>query len=315
MRGVLDYVIVRILFFLKQKNMGIFSDLPGERESDIGVLDQLDEEKTAWNELSDLELLRLHNMCGILQMRGHLDVLDGIPDEMRQDWLDESLKFPDEENPDRPNRATENISITADEFREMADEVCMDLVNNVCEKFGEDLHVVYPWRAALSFLTAFAKKDFDIDRHCHLGVYRDESTAKPQVYLPLDLQKLKNVKNGYVVIADPMLATGGSMALVIDQIKNLGVSGNKIVCVSVVAAPEGVARLTNDYPGLKVVTAALDGRLNSSAYIVDPGLGDFGDKYMQGLSDEDIRNMYAHLMSKSDMDALLKRRKYLELAA
>jgi len=45
----------------------------------------------------------------------------------------------------------------------------------------------------------------------------------------------------------------------------------------VVAAPEGLERLTAEHPALEVVTAAVDERLNDEAYIV-PGLGDFGDR-------------------------------------
>jgi uracil phosphoribosyltransferase len=50
-----------------------------------------------------------------------------------------------------------------------------------------------------------------------------------------------------------------------------------VTLLSVVAAPEGIARLTDEHPALDIVTAAVDEGLNEHAYIL-PGLGDFGDR-------------------------------------
>lgn len=269
-----------------------------------GEFEAIDElEKTPWTVLSEEKLLQLRSHCEYLQFQGELEILDGIPYRMREDWLNKDLAMPD--------RAIKNISIDADEFREMADDVCDELAEYVIERFGENLHVVYPWRAALAFLGSFDLNG--IKNHYHLGVYRDEKTVKPITYFPLDKNKFKDVGNGYVVVADPMLATGGSMALVIDQVIEMGISPENIICVSVVSAPEGVTRLANDYPGIKIVTAALDGRLNEFGYIVEPGLGDFGDKYFDSLDDKEVYERFAHCMTEEELEALTKRRQ--ELAA
>jgi uracil phosphoribosyltransferase len=78
-----------------------------------------------------------------------------------------------------------------------------------------------------------------------------------------------------VFVLDPMLATGGSMAHTIDLLVARGADDVTAVCV--VAAPEGVSRLRGDHPTVRIVTAAVDERLNEVGYIV-PGLGDAGDR-------------------------------------
>jgi uracil phosphoribosyltransferase len=82
-----------------------------------------------------------------------------------------------------------------------------------------------------------------------------------------------------VLLLDPMLATGGSAAAAVSQVKQAaGDAGPaKVTLLSVLAAPEGVDHLLGAHPDVEIVTASLDERLNDSAYIV-PGLGDFGDR-------------------------------------
>ncbi len=106
----------------------------------------------------------------------------------------------------------------------------------------------------------------------HLGIYRDETILEPVVYyskLPPDISRTE------VIVIDPMLATGGSMAAGIDVIKRTGAMRIKLLCL--VAAPEGIARLHAAHPDVAVFTAAVDSHLNPAGYIV-PGLGDAGDR-------------------------------------
>jgi uracil phosphoribosyltransferase len=105
-----------------------------------------------------------------------------------------------------------------------------------------------------------------------VGVARDEETLRPTPYmasLPGDLAGIP------VLVLDPMLATGGSMAHTIDLLAERG--ADRVTAVCLVAAPEGVDRLAAAHPGVEVVAAALDERLNEHGYIV-PGLGDAGDR-------------------------------------
>jgi len=106
----------------------------------------------------------------------------------------------------------------------------------------------------------------------YIGLERHEETAVARSYY----SKLPStLKDRYTLCLDPMLATGGSAAQAISLIKASGCE--RVTMVVVVAAPEGVERLTSAHPDVQIVAAALDESLNEKRYIV-PGLGDFGDR-------------------------------------
>lgn len=107
----------------------------------------------------------------------------------------------------------------------------------------------------------------------HLGMYRDETTHEPVDYysnLP------KEVSEGLVLVVDPMLATGGSADDAIGYLKKQG--AKDIRFTSLISAPEGLNRITEKYPDVSIITAAVDEKLNDDAFIV-PGLGDAGDRF------------------------------------
>ena len=106
----------------------------------------------------------------------------------------------------------------------------------------------------------------------HIGLYRDPETHDPVEYyckLPQDIE------DRYIIVCDPMLATGGSASDAITMLKKKGCKQIKLLCL--VAAPEGVERFQNDHPDVEIYAAALDEYLDDHAYIV-PGLGDAGDR-------------------------------------
>jgi uracil phosphoribosyltransferase len=105
-----------------------------------------------------------------------------------------------------------------------------------------------------------------------VGVARDEETLRPTPYMASLPGSLTGIP---VLVLDPMLATGGSMAHTIDLLVDRG--ADQVTAVCLVAAPEGVERLAQAHPTVEVVAAALDERLNEHGYIV-PGLGDAGDR-------------------------------------
>ena len=105
-----------------------------------------------------------------------------------------------------------------------------------------------------------------------VGLYRDEATLKPVQYyckVPADLADRP------VLVVDPMLATGNSSAAAVDLLKERGAHDIRFLCL--LAAPEGVERMRQAHPDVRIVTAALDEKLNDKGYIV-PGLGDAGDR-------------------------------------
>lgn len=106
----------------------------------------------------------------------------------------------------------------------------------------------------------------------HIGMYRDEQTHKP---VPYYCKLPKDVEQRFVLVTDPMLATGGSACDAIDLLKQHGCKHIRLMCL--VAAPEGVKKVQETHPDVKIYVAALDQGLNENAYIV-PGLGDAGDR-------------------------------------
>ena len=109
----------------------------------------------------------------------------------------------------------------------------------------------------------------------HLGIVRDEETLEPSFYLN-KLPKRFDPQTR-VLIADPMLATGGTMMAAIAEVTERGADPANIRIISVVAAPPALQKLSAAYPNLNIYTAAIDEHLNDRGYIV-PGLGDAGDR-------------------------------------
>ena len=106
----------------------------------------------------------------------------------------------------------------------------------------------------------------------HIGLYRDPETLNPVEYyskLPAALE------SKYVVLVDPMLATGHSSGAAVDILKKNG--AKKIVLASILASPEGIQYMQNTHPDVRLYSAALDEGLNEHGYIL-PGLGDAGDR-------------------------------------
>ncbi|TWU43374.1 Uracil phosphoribosyltransferase [Novipirellula aureliae] len=106
----------------------------------------------------------------------------------------------------------------------------------------------------------------------HLGLYRNEETAEPIGYYDkLPMSGAPNV----ALVLDPMLATGGSVDLVVRRLIEWGV--DEIRILSIIAAQPGVDRVLSDFPKVKLFVAVVDPELNDRSFIV-PGLGDAGDR-------------------------------------
>ena len=109
-------------------------------------------------------------------------------------------------------------------------------------------------------------------RVAHIGMYRDEMTLEPHVYF---CKTPKDIAERDIIIVDPMLATGGSAAAAIDEMKKRGCKNIKLLIL--VAAPEGIKCIREAHPDVDIYAGALDDHLNERGYIV-PGLGDAGDR-------------------------------------
>ncbi len=176
------------------------------------------------------------------------------------------------------------------EFRENLDEIAglmvyeitrnlttdkIDIVTPICPTKGEILTksvVLVPiLRAGLGMVDGI-KKLIPTAKIGHMGMYRNEETLKPCVYyakFPEELGK------STVFVLDPMLATGGSAKVAIDELKKKGAKDIKLICL--VGVQQGVKFVLDHHPDVEIYLAALDEKLNNIGYIV-PGLGDAGDR-------------------------------------
>jgi uracil phosphoribosyltransferase len=176
-------------------------------------------------------------------------------------------------------------------FRELVDEITMlmgyeatrDLpleaveIDTPLEKThgmvvsGKKLALVPVLRAGLGMVEGMLRLMPSV-RVGHVGLYREHESLKPVSYyfkIPPDPEARD------FIVLDPMLATGGSAAMAVAELKVQGAV--RVRLVSLVAAPEGVQRMYGEHPDVQIFTAALDRELNEHGYIL-PGLGDAGDR-------------------------------------
>ena len=105
----------------------------------------------------------------------------------------------------------------------------------------------------------------------YIGLQRDEETKRPVGYY----RKLPPLSGARVLVLEPMLATGGSLAKAVDLVKEEGADDIAAVCV--VTCPEGAETMARRHPDTPVFTAGHDRGLDPRKYIL-PGLGDMGDR-------------------------------------
>lgn len=184
-----------------------------------------------------------------------------------------------------------DVETPTKQFRELVDEIAMLITYEVTRDLpleaveidtplerttemmlaGKKLTLVPILRAGLGMVDGVARL-IPAARVGHIGLFRDHETLKPVDYyfkIPSD----PGARD--FIVLDPMLATGGSASAAVSSLKRSGAARVNFVCL--VAAPEGVQRMLDDHPDVRVWTAALDRQLNDVGYIL-PGLGDAGDR-------------------------------------
>ena len=113
---------------------------------------------------------------------------------------------------------------------------------------------------------------FPLAKVGHIGMCRNEETLEPDTYyckLP------KDIENKFVIVIDPMLATGGSACDAIALLKEKGCKNIKFMAI--IGAPEGISRVAEAHPDVMIYVSTVDRCLNEHGYIL-PGLGDAGDR-------------------------------------
>lgn len=161
-------------------------------------------------------------------------------------------------------------------FRLKEVEIETPIKNCRAKILDEDFVIVAILRAGLGMLSG-ALKVLPNAAVGFIGLVRDETTKKPIEYY----KKLPpNFAGKKIIVVDPMLATGGSAAAALQILKNDG--AKDIIFVNIIAAPEGIKKISDEHPDIAVYTAAIDETLNADCYIV-PGLGDAGDRIFDTL--------------------------------
>jgi uracil phosphoribosyltransferase len=166
--------------------------------------------------------------------------------------------------------ATALLHEAARSFETEEVEVETPLERTTGVRIAKDLVAVAVLRAGLGLLEGITRQLPNL-KVGYVGVFRDEETAQPQEYYT----KLPNLDNAHVLLLEPMLATGGSLAWAVSKVKEMG--GTDITALTVCAAPVGVEHMAEVHPDVRIVTAALDRGLDHNFYI-RPGIGDMGDR-------------------------------------
>lgn len=143
------------------------------------------------------------------------------------------------------------------------------------ETFASNIELVSVMRSGDALLDTFVNH-FTEASISKILIQRDELTASPHFkYMKL----APTIASGNpVVITEPMIATGGTLDMVIKLLIDKGVEEKNIIIASICTAPQGLLLLNEKYPKIKIVITVMDEYLNENMYIV-PGLGDFGDRY------------------------------------
>ncbi|MFM2304480.1 MAG: hypothetical protein RLZZ135_1892, partial [Cyanobacteriota bacterium] len=109
----------------------------------------------------------------------------------------------------------------------------------------------------------------------HLGLVRNEETLLPSCYLNKLPEKFDS--DTRIIIAEPMLATGGTIMQAMSEITQRGIDPAFVRIIAIIAAPPALQQLSAAYPSLSIYAAMIDEHVNDVGFIV-PGLGDVGDR-------------------------------------
>lgn len=183
-----------------------------------------------------------------------------------------------------------DVSTTPVEFRHvmeqlsslLAYEMTRDLELSPCEvqtplertmgsSVSDDLVIVSILRAGNGMLEGLLKM-LPFSRVGHIGIYRDKFIGNTVEYYFRLPDKVAGKK---ILLADPLIATGDTALAAIDRLKEYEVG--HIRFVSILASPQGVAKLKEHHPDVEIYTLSMERELTEKGYIL-PGLGDAGDR-------------------------------------
>lgn len=135
----------------------------------------------------------------------------------------------------------------------------------------ENIVVVSVLRAAIPLVEGISKV-FKEAEYGVIGAWRSE---EPPFKAKMEYIKLPDLENKIVIVADPMLATGGTMNSILDEIKKRG-KPKRLVIFNIISAEPGIEKIFKNHGEVEIYTCSVDEKLNKDGYII-PGLGDVGD--------------------------------------
>jgi uracil phosphoribosyltransferase len=144
----------------------------------------------------------------------------------------------------------------------------------------DDVVIVNVLRAATPFVEGLLKA-FPRAKQGVISAGRNEEAGMGEdgtFPITIDYTKLPEItEDDTVIVADPMLATGSTMCTVLDHVTEVGEKPEDLFVLSAVSAPDGLLRVSEEYPEADLLTVAIDDKLDDDGFIV-PGLGDAGDR-------------------------------------
>lgn len=143
----------------------------------------------------------------------------------------------------------------------------------------DDIVIVNVLRAATPFVEGLLKA-FPRAKQGVISAGRDEEAGMEEGEFPISIDYIKLPEiheRDTVIVADPMLATGSTMCAVLDRVLEDDPGPENLFVLSAVSAPDGLLRVTDQFPRADLLTVSVDDRLDENGFIV-PGLGDAGDR-------------------------------------
>jgi len=166
-----------------------------------------------------------------------------------------------------------DLKLNIKEFRSISHQLSKKLADDVRDEIEGDILLLPILRAGIALLPSFLET-FHEARVGFIGLERDDRTKTPRLYF----QNIPEIKNCNVIILEPMIATGGTLTLTLEKLKEIGADLSKVRIVNFISSEPGITRIQQNYPNVKIISVATDPELDQNQSI-SPGLGDFGDRY------------------------------------
>lgn len=109
-------------------------------------------------------------------------------------------------------------------------------------------------------------------------IQTDPSNGEPQLHY-CKLPQSIHAPDCYVFLCDAVIGTGAAALMAIRVLLDYSVPQDRIVFLCFLAGPQGLHVITNAFPKVKIVTSYIDPVLNADTLYLEPGMGQFADRY------------------------------------